>query len=292
MPFYNAARTLHAAIASIVTQTYTDWELLLYDDGSTDNGVDITNSFSDHRIKVLRSPNRRGLPACLNECIDAAHGDLFARMDADDIAYPDRLAVQIAFLDSHPQVDLVCSSVLVFRGDGEPVGRLSGPTTHAAIARHPALGFRMPHPTWVGRTSWFRTHRYDPRATVAQDQELLLRAHRTSHYASLPSILLGYRQDALNLGKMLRYLTTWPVYVTWNYPGLRNVPLWLLVAGVQCCKAVLDSVAMYTGLEYRLLRHRVTRLCEDEVRQWRSIWTQCPSNTNRCTPAHSRKSAL
>src|ERR1700684_408305 len=108
MPFYNSAATLELAIRSLLNQSYGDFELLLCDDGSDDQGLAIARSFEDPRLICWSDGRRLRLAARLNECIDRARGRYLARMDADDIAYPDRLERQMAFLGVLLGVDL-CS---------------------------------------------------------------------------------------------------------------------------------------------------------------------------------------
>src|ERR1700721_1361523 len=101
MPFYNSAATLELSIRSLLNQSCGDFELLLCDDGSEDLGLAIARSLDDPRV------------ICLNECIDRARGKYLARMDADDIAYPDRLAQQLDFLSNHAEVDLCSAGAMV-----------------------------------------------------------------------------------------------------------------------------------------------------------------------------------
>ena len=98
MPFYNSAATLELSIRSLLNQSYGDFELLLCDDGSDDQGLAIARSFDDPRVICWSDGRRLRLAARLNECIDRARGLYLARMDADDIAYPDRLRQQLDFL--------------------------------------------------------------------------------------------------------------------------------------------------------------------------------------------------
>ena len=101
MPFFNSAATLELSIRSLLNQSCGDFELLLCDNGSYDQSLAIAHSFDDPRVICLSDGRRLWLAARLNECIDRARGPYLARMDADDIAYPDRLAQQMAFLDDH-----------------------------------------------------------------------------------------------------------------------------------------------------------------------------------------------
>ena len=132
MPVYNCAGTIAQAICSILNQTLKDWELIIIDD-STDNTLEIIDTFADPRIIVTKGDGKKGLPARLNECISKAKGRFFARMDGDDIAYPGRLQCQIEFLQSHPEIDLVGGWVVVFRNDGTALGARRSPLAHEQI---------------------------------------------------------------------------------------------------------------------------------------------------------------
>ena len=162
---------------------------------------------------------RLRLAARLNECIDRARGRYLARMDADDIAYPDRLARQLAFLVAHAEVDLCSAGAMVFGKHGRPLWRFSPAPDHAGITRSPFRGFPLWHPLWMGRIEWFRRWRYEESAWLAQDQELLLRSYRLSRFANLPQVLLGYRRERITLKKLLRYKLLHIQYVC-KQPGV------------------------------------------------------------------------
>jgi glycosyltransferase involved in cell wall biosynthesis len=209
LPAYNAEATLGDAIASILLQTYQNWELLLIDDGSSDRTVAVARSFDDPRIRLYADGVNKGLPARLNEAIDIAAGKYFARMDNDDICFPERLQRQVEYLEQHDEVDLLATRALTFVTPGRATGLLPFRETHAEICAHPWRGFYMPHPTWMGRLSWFRKHRYRmPEVRRAEDQELLLRSYPKSCFACLPEILLAYRQRtriSLKINAIARY---------------------------------------------------------------------------------------
>src|SRR5512135_1398022 len=107
MPVRNNEATLALAIRSILEQTYTNWELLLIDDGSSDGTLRVMRGFTDERIRIFSDGLSLGLPDRLNQAIDASRGEYFARMDGDDVSYPRRLGRQVDYLRHHPQVDLV-----------------------------------------------------------------------------------------------------------------------------------------------------------------------------------------
>src|SRR4051812_22555449 len=104
LPVRDGASTIAYAIESILRQTLAEWELLLIDDGSQDATFAIAESYKDARIRLLKDGQRLGIATRLNQGIDLARGRYLARMDADDIAYPERLAIQVAYLDSNPRV--------------------------------------------------------------------------------------------------------------------------------------------------------------------------------------------
>lgn len=121
MGIYNCADTLEQAVASIRNQTYTDWELILCEDGSSDNTYEVaaTLAAEDSRIILLRNEKNLGLNATLNRCLAAATGEYVARMDGDDDCMPDRFEKQVHFLESNPQFQIVSSAMILFDENGE-----------------------------------------------------------------------------------------------------------------------------------------------------------------------------
>ncbi len=201
MSFYNGRNELPSALRSLFWQTYTNWELILLNDGSTDGVEQIVGQYRDPRIRLYGDSIRRGLPFRLNQGISLANGKYIARMDVDDIAFPDRFMRQLEYLESHPDVDLLATSAIMLDKEGRPIGLLSTRISHAAICDRPWHGFSMPHPTWMGRVEWFRNNPYNERALKAQDQELLYRTYKISIFAGLPEVLLGYHYSNLSFTK-------------------------------------------------------------------------------------------
>lgn len=206
MPVFNGGPHLRLAVLSIVGQTFHDWELLIIDDGSTDNGLQDIADIHDSRIRILRDGSNKGLAARLNEAIDLARGQYFARMDHDDVSYPERFARQIALLESAPDLDVVAVRAVTISDDNEWVDCFPGPLTHREICARPWQGFHFPHPTWMGHTTWFRTHRYaSPAPYYCEDQELLLRSHAKSRFATVDQLLFAYRvQNRIHWKKRMK----------------------------------------------------------------------------------------
>lgn len=194
MPVYNPDITLRAAVISLIKQDLESWELLIVDDGSKNDIHELIGDLLEARITVIKDGINLGLARRLNQCIDLAKGVYFARMDQDDISYPTRLSKQVNFLEHHCDIDLLATKALAINEKDEAIGVLSFALTHQALLAKPWRGILMPHPTWMGRLSWFRSNKYQiPPSFLSEDQELLLRASRSSCYATIDEILLAYR---------------------------------------------------------------------------------------------------
>lgn len=271
MPVYNCEATVAEAIASVLNQTFEDWELILYDDGSTDRTIAISRQFTDPRVHVIAGGKNCGLPACLNKIIANCRSQFFARMDGDDIAYPDRLQRQLEYLQNHAEVDLVAGSILVFRSEGSALGVRRGAATHVQICAHPCAGIPMAHPTWMGRTEWFRHNPYNVEMVRMEDWELLFRTYQHSQFANLPEIILGYREDSLSLRKILIARRNRCVMLL-RSAGKACTPLHVIsaIAG-QIAKSLVDIAAIKSNFNYRLLKHRTPSVTSDEIAVWKDV---------------------
>lgn len=272
MPVYNCGRTLDAAIRSILNQTFSDWELLLMDDGSTDGSVRLAKAYSDPRIHVLADGSHRGLAVRLNEAIDLGRGRYFGRMDGDDVSYPGRLALQVKYLEEHLEIDLLGGGLLIFGRGGEVLGGRESRTTHEQICRRPWAGFYLAHPTWMGRMKWFRKYRYRPEAVRCEDQDLLLRSYENSRFAALSDIVVGYREEELSLEKILLGRRS---YVRSAIREALHRRKYLMGVGAvveHTVKMLTECVAIGTGLDYRILRHRALPVSDATKRRWMEIW--------------------
>jgi glycosyltransferase involved in cell wall biosynthesis len=200
LPAFNAGPYLRLAVQSILAQTYTHWELILMDDGSTDDSIATIAMLSDPRIRIFSDGINKGLVTRLNEGVALATGSYIARMDADDVSFPTRFAKQVAFLNQHPNIDLVGCRAVAFKNQGEIIGLLPFGADHQILCKQPWRGIPLPHPSWMGRSQWFKTHCYRlPEVIRAEDQELLLRSYPNSQFACLEEVLYGYRQGPFNL---------------------------------------------------------------------------------------------
>lgn len=272
MPVRNCEETLQAALKSVLSQTYSNWELLLINDGSSDESLEIAKGFFDSRIKIHSDGEFRGLITRLNEAIAMSRGRYFARMDGDDVAYPERLERQVSYLEKKPKIDLVGTWMMVFTSSGIALGKRTEPELHDTICVRPFSRLRVSHPTFVGRIEWFRRYGYSQQAIRCEDQDLLLRSYRYSRFSNLPEVLHGYREDKIYLRKILlgrRYFTE---IVVRELLHRRNLIKASIAVIEQSMKSALDVIAVGSGLNHRLLRHRARPITMAEKKRWGEVW--------------------
>ena len=109
MPVYNGLPYLREAIESVLCQTFTDFEFLIVDDASTDGSTDLIKSYGDSRIRLIRNEHNLGTSGSMNRGIELARSEYIARIDQDDVCLPERLREQLAFIESRPDLAIVCS---------------------------------------------------------------------------------------------------------------------------------------------------------------------------------------
>ena len=209
MPVYNAEPYLAEAVESILGQTFADFELLIVDDGSTDRSRGMLERYAarDGRIRLRSRPNT-GYTVALNELLDMAGAELLARMDADDVALPQRLARQVDYLGAHR--DVVCVGTAVhfidaagrFLREGHP-GMDHEEIQHRALAgdcplNHPSVMMRRAAVQSVGG--------YHPEFQPAEDLDLWLRLGEVGRLTNLPEVLLRYRQHARSFSEQYQRL--------------------------------------------------------------------------------------
>lgn len=272
MPVRNCEATLAQAIRSLQLQTYQDWRLIMIDDGSSDGTLKAAQQFDDKRITILSDGVHRGLPARLNQILTLAQSKYFARMDSDDIAYPQRLERQVRYIEEHPKVDLVGTGIAVFGQEGYLLGKRQVPREHAAICHSPHAGFFLAHPTFLGKLEWFRRYQYRETAVRCEDQDLLLRSYRASQFGNVPEILLGYREETINPQKIFTARWYYGIAVAREFArrGEYGTVAWALL--LQSAKAALDWVAITSGLHHKLLKHRARRVSALERSEWHTVW--------------------
>ncbi len=195
MPVYNASAYLPEAMDSVLQQTFADFELIIVDDGSTDNSTEIIMDYHDERIRIIL--NTHDFISSLNKGIEAASGTYIARMDADDIMLPHRLESQFHFMEDHPDID-ICGSWAENFGTGRGVVQtIAG---HQQIISSLLLSNQLTHPTVMMRRSIFVKDpelRYPEGYPCAEDYKLwTILAGKGFRFANIPEVLLRYRRSS------------------------------------------------------------------------------------------------
>ena len=204
MPIYNGRRFVADAVASVRASHFTDLELLIIDDGSTDGSADEATRAAgrDRRVHVLTLP-RGGVAAARNVGLHRARGEFIANLDADDLMLPERLDRQVAYLDRHPECVAVGSRALIVDGDGNPL-RVGGRVyTHEAIDEahldgrpgailNPTATFRRQAALSIGGYAGHLK-------STGEDHDLWLRLAEVGRLANLPEVLVRYRVHGANV---------------------------------------------------------------------------------------------
>lgn len=199
MPVYNAEKYLAEAVDSILCQTYTDWELIIIDDGSTDESDTIIRSYSDSRIRYYRNDGNQGLITTLNKGISLCSGKYIARMDADDISMPERFQLQKDFLDSHPDCALCGSDAEVINEYESITGKILNLRSDDYLQVNLLFSVPFVHPSVMLRAEILKENLFDERYKHAEDYELWCRIADQYRLANLPSYLLKYRWHTTNV---------------------------------------------------------------------------------------------
>ncbi|HYH14370.1 MAG TPA: glycosyltransferase [Flavisolibacter sp.] len=196
-PAFNSASFIKEAIDSLLQQTFMDFELIIINDGSTDNTEAIVQSYTDSRIVYSKNETNQGLIYTLNKGIKMARGAYIARMDADDICLPNRLAVQKQWLDSHPETAVVATLIEFIDENNTVTGywKLDKLTiTFAAIRKVMPYENCIAHPSVMARKSILETYLYNPEQQHIEDYDLWLRLIADGHrIEKIPQVLLQYR---------------------------------------------------------------------------------------------------
>ena len=266
IPIYNAEAYLEDAIKSILAQTYGLWELILIDDGSTDGSLAIARRFEkmDNRIKVISDGKNKKLPTRLNQLIDESQYDYIARMDADDLIHPDRLAIQMTFLEHNIECDLVSTGVVSIDNHNKVYGCRHVAGIYTEFEER-AAAYPIVHASVLAKKSWYERNRYDENYPRSEDYDLWCRAiaNRDLKLAVLPDLLYYYREEGnLSLAKIIRsYKDSFKTYS--EYTGSNTLGSLKLTAKIATVR-LLDSM----GLLQRIANKRNKLMISNELKKY------------------------
>ena len=202
MSAFNAEVFLREAIDSVLCQTLADFAFIVFDDKSSDHTLQILKDCHDRRLILVSNSENQGLTKNLVRGMGMAQGTYVARMDADDVCLPSRLQRQVDYLEQHPEISVLGSSVMFFdEHSHEIIG--SQPENHEAIQCELLYGFTMLHPSVMMRRADLERHglNYDPHFIYSQDHDLWTRASRVLKFANLNKPLLKMREHGAKIGR-------------------------------------------------------------------------------------------
>ena len=190
MSVYNGEHYLREAVESILNQSFRDFEFIIINDGSTDRTPEILHSFDDDRIVLVENPHRLGLAQSLNKGLRIARGQYIARMDADDISYPMRLALEVQFLDAHPGIALIGTA---YASENQTTGKIRvrrPPGTGLKIRELLCENTKFCHGSVMARRECLLSiGGYRPEFPVSQDYDLFVRVAEAYEMANLEEVL-------------------------------------------------------------------------------------------------------
>lgn len=248
------------AVESVLGQTFSDFEFIVVNDGSTDRTGAILDGHGDPRLKVLHEP-RAGLTCSLNRALRLATAPLVARMDADDVALPERLARQLAFLEAHPDVGLLGTGCHEISPLGEVLRTIAPPRDDPTIRRALIRENPFVHSSvMMRREALEAAGPYDESLPVAQDYDLWLRMSRVTRMANLPEPLILRRLTPGRISSV-RDTPRLRAEVAAKFRALRSgtYPLWCAVFLVKPLCALALPPALRRVLRRAMFRERSNR---------------------------------
>lgn len=235
MGVYNAEKTIKRCINSILNQTYENWEFIICNDGSSDGTLNILNEYqkTDSRIKVISNKSNKKLAVSLNRCLKYAKGKYIARMDADDESLPQRLEVEVDFLERHEQVDLVGCNRIIFDEQGEyGIRKVKEYPTRDILIRDTPFA----HPTIMMRKTVYDAlggYRVGHKNMRAEDLDLWIRFFEAGYKGyNIQEVLYRYHESRDDLYKRSVKVAIHTMAAFWYGYRVLNVPfhkrIWVL----------------------------------------------------------------
>jgi len=252
IPIYNAENYLEEAIKSVLAQTYKYWELILIDDGSNDKSLEIAKKFEriDNRIRVISDGFNKKLPSRLNQIIDESKYQYIARMDADDIIHPERLEIQIKFLENNPDYDLVSTGMVSIDNDSQVYGYRNVNQVYTDFKKLEKT-YPIVHASVLAKKNWYIRNNYNTNYPRSEDYELWCRAiaKKDLKIAVLPDLLYYYREEgSLSSSKIIKsYNDSFTTYCEYkknfDFIYFSKVRLKVLIVKVMDNLGLLQNIA-------------------------------------------------
>lgn len=261
MGIYNCASTLSEAIESILSQTYKNWNLIMCDDGSSDETYKVADSYREiypEKIKLIRHEKNKGLNVTLNDCLELADGEFIARMDGDDLCLPERFEVQVSLLRKHKEFSFVSSPMIYFDENGE-WGK--GKAIEKPIAKDFIRGCPFCHaPAMVRIEAYRAVHGYslDKYTKRCEDADLWARMYSKGYLGynlQLPYYKMRDDRNAISRRKFKYAINAFLTRI--NIAHMLHLPI---IAYVFSLRPIIVSLLPYKLYKYLHRKGRKNRL--------------------------------
>ena len=259
MGIYNCAATLTEAIDSIISQTYTNWQFIICDDGSKDNSYDIAKKYEKmdpDRFVVIKNESNIGLNSTLNRCLKIADGDYIARMDGDDVCAPTRFQKEVEFLNSHPDYAIVSMYMTTFDENGEwgCIKTLEYPQvkdfpTHVPMFCHA--------PCMIRKEAFMDVGGYteDKRLLRVEDYHLWYKFYAKGYKGyNIPEALYKMRDDRNALHRRTVKARFNGIYATFVGFKMVHLPKWMYIYAIK--NAVVEIIKIIIPDKLYILLHK------------------------------------
>lgn len=260
IPFYNAEQFLWQAIDSVIHQTYEEWRLLLVDDGSTDTSLSIAEEYAeqDSRITVFSDGKNKNLGYRLNQIASLVNTEYLARMDADDIMHPRRIAEQIKILQNNCKVDVLGTNAYAI----DENNKISGIRFKGIEDKNLMIVDGFIHPTIMAKTEWFKENPYDEQALRVEDMELWYRTNKKFNFRVINEPLFYYREIGVDYYKKYFRANISKEYILEKYP---NSKFWKLFYFTNFVKGIVFKLFNIFGQEKYLINRRNQVIFENKI---------------------------
>jgi len=271
LPVYNAQDYLRESIDSILNQSFTDFELIIINDGSTDRSKEMIDSYTDPRIRLIDQDNA-GLPVSLNRAIAIAKGQYLARQDADDVSLPNRLAEQVEFMESNPSCGLLGTWAQILEVNTPTDRELNHPCDNGEIQIKLMFYNCFVHSSVMIRKDSLNVagiYPEDPAKFPPEDYDLWLRIAKNFQVANLPKVLLQYRElpSSISRQKLDLMQARARLMSTHALDSLLNK-----TATVNEIKLLVDAMTIqaenFTSAQYKRFQSLLSEIAQKKFDQW------------------------
>lgn len=280
LPAYNSSSTLFLAIQSVLAQTFEDWELIVCDDCSTDNSLEIARSVKDRRIHIVQNSRNLGLSACLDRIVELAQAPLVARMDSDDLLHPERMRRQVDVFETYSDIEVVSTDAFVVDDDNRVLGgRRKGEIASTAAG---ILWNNGPiHASIMSKRTWCARFPYVHELHRGEDLELWARALPSTRHLHLAERLYFIRENPdVNVAKYCRTINS-HAQVFRSFAGQDDVtyPLVAALLARSYFRIGAYRVAGALGMQSRIASRRVEQLAPEELAAAQAVVNRIVENT-------------